>query len=755
MVSSSNIERMNRSFAACLFTMCYASAEAIVVNIQIQQSPTCTHSNGRLRAVAGGGVGPYTYLWSTGATTQVIDGLLPGNYSVTVFDSNSDEASNNVNLQEGDYGYMTGIFWNDIFNYGQALCYPWTNIGFSPEQASLIGPAPYFIGGQQLDTMWIPDDNSPWEPDLAVLALPLGNPSFGQTNEFPFADADGCPGIYQVQIGWPVEWPQITIDTIQGVCEGTNSGAVTLSFTAEGNNQQIQGMLDPQPNGVNPWFTCGEGPSTHTISGLPAGDYTVRLYITNASYMPSSGCDTEISFTVTDLGPTCGVVSGTAFLDEDQNCVRNGNEPYVQGTIIEILPGPHYVMTDADGRYYKALPLGNYTVEQQSTNFEEHCTGGGIPFTLEVGTPEVTRDLPDTSLVTMDAMVAMSSGFARPGFQFNYGVQIRNLTPTSTGAVTVSLDIDPTLIYLSATPPPNNVNDNTLTWNQAALGAWQQRNIKIYTQVPPDITLLGTQLSSTALLTTAGNDGDLSNNSATKLRTITGAYDPNDKLATTSSGSSSVWQLNEDEWIDYTIRFQNTGTDTAFNVLITDTLPPELDPGSIIWGAASHSHAHTLEGQGTLKFHFPNILLPDSNINEPLSHGFVGFRIRPRLPLLPGEEITNIANIYFDFNPPIITEPSVLVAEFSTGIDPVGNVPPGLRVSPNPTFGPVRIDGIGKQLGELRVMDMSGRQVLHTSTPQTVLDLDLSDVPAGAYVIESTSGTGTIQRTRLIIADRP
>ncbi|MBK9629215.1 MAG: hypothetical protein IPO56_16370 [Flavobacteriales bacterium] len=54
-------------------------------------------------------------------------------------------------------------------------------------------------------------------------------------------------------------------------------------------------------------------------------------------------------------------------------------------------------------------------------------------------------------------------------------------------------------------------------------------------------------------------------------------------------------------------------------------------------------------------------------MNEPRSHGFVTFRIRPRTPVLPGTVIENIANIYFDFNPPVITEPSVLVAEFSTG----------------------------------------------------------------------------------------
>src|SRR5690606_8518432 len=103
------------------------------------------------------------------------------------------------------------------------------------------------------------------------------------------------------------------------------------------------------------------------------------------------------------------------------------------------------------------------------------------------------------------------------------------------------------------------------------------------------------------------------------------------------------------EWIDYTIRFQNTGTDTAFNVLITDTLPAYLDPGSFVVGAASHNFTWELRDAGTLKFSFPDILLPDSNANEAASHGFVSFRIKPREPVLPGTMIENFANIYFDF----------------------------------------------------------------------------------------------------------
>ncbi|MEZ4756889.1 MAG: hypothetical protein R2817_08690 [Flavobacteriales bacterium] len=66
-----------------------------------------------------------------------------------------------------------------------------------------------------------------------------------------------------------------------------------------------------------------------------------------------------------------------------------------------------------------------------------------------------------------------------------------------------------------------------------------------------------------------------------------------------------------------------------------------------------------------LRFLFPNIQLPDSNVNElQPRHRAVPHPTAP--PVLPGTTIQNIANIYFDYNLPVITEPSVLVAEFST-----------------------------------------------------------------------------------------
>ncbi|MBL7982016.1 MAG: T9SS type A sorting domain-containing protein [Flavobacteriales bacterium] len=374
-------------------------------------------------------------------------------------------------------------------------------------------------------------------------------------------------------------------------------------------------------------------------------------------------------------------LSGRAYYDADLSCTQTTGDIGAPNLILEVQPGGYYASTNAVGEFIMDLPPGQYTLAQTSTVWLDHCNAVPQPFEVIAGGPPVSIEFPDTLAFGLDVGIALSAGAARVGFQHQIAIALQNHAPLPTGGATVQLVIDPVLSFLSATPAPTLVAGNTITWEFPDIPITAPQSIQVTTQVPADIGLLGTVLLSTASVSTVNTDGNSTNNSATVLRTITAAYDPNDKLATTSSGNTMVWLINEDEWIDYTIRFQNTGTDTAFTVIITDTLPPTLDPGSIIWGAASHAHSRLIEGQGTMKFIFPNILLPDSNVNEPLSHGFVTFRIRPRQPVLPGTTIENIANIYFDFNPPVITEPSVLMAEFSTGIQARGTSP---SVFPNP-----------------------------------------------------------------------
>ncbi|MCW5898017.1 MAG: DUF11 domain-containing protein [Flavobacteriales bacterium] len=644
-------------------------------SIQMESPSFCDAPTGRLSVMVFGGVEPYTYQWSTGGTGFMISGLWAGWYSVTVTDATLTEITVEGEVESRTYSewYSNTIGPPQVQGWcaeGTPYAYPYSS--FTDEQGNYwVGPGPwtFFVNGEFTPTVPNPCYNSWLDPERY---LPLDH-TVGETVTVSYSDANGCPGEATITIKPPIPEVPLQVMSVSGSCSGLALGSVVVATGpwveppfpgayylgvairhAGGSFLQSECSLD----GVQSAPMNG---SVRTFTGLPPGDYEVVIRPSDNTMQAQpefSSCQ-FVPFTVPDLGVDCGLVTGRAFMDYNLNCTRQTNEPYVPGGIIEVQPGPYYATTSSQGQYSVALPSGSYTAEQHSELLGEHCTGGPIPFIISPGGTS-TLNFPDTSMVPLDVGIMLNSGLARPGFEFTYAIGVKNNTPAASGAITVTLESDPTITFLSATPNPSNVVGNIITWNQTQLTAWQGRGITVRFQVPPDVGLLGYELVATANVSSANTDGIPENDTATNYRTITGAYDPNDKLARTNSGGTAYWVLEQDEWIDYTIRFQNTGTDTAFNVVITDTLPPNLDPGTIIVGAASHNFTWELRDAGTLKFYFPNILLPDSNINEPRSHGFVGFRIRPRLPLLPGDEIENIANIYFDFNPPVITEPSVL-----------------------------------------------------------------------------------------------
>ena len=137
-------------------------------------------------------------------------------------------------------------------------------------------------------------------------------------------------------------------------------------------------------------------------------------------------------------------------------------------------------------------------------------------------------------------------------------------------------------------------------------------------------------------------------------REIVGAYDPNGKSAQ-PLGVAAAHYIESKTPIDYLIRFQNTGTDTAFTVVIRDTLSPWLDVETFRAGISDHRFKTHFEKSNILIFTFDNISLPDSNVNEAASHGFVRFRITPKSSTPLKTKVENSAAIFFDFNAPIIT----------------------------------------------------------------------------------------------------
>lgn len=218
-----------------------------------------------------------------------------------------------------------------------------------------------------------------------------------------------------------------------------------------------------------------------------------------------------------------------------------------------------------------------------------------------------------------------------------------------------------------------------------------------------------------------------------------GSYDPNDKQSF-PKGYQAEHFIEKNTEIEYKIRFQNTGTDTAFYVEIIDTLSSFLDPSSILPGASSHPYTWKLYDENLLKFRFENIMLPDSFINEPASNGFVKFKIQQQPDLPNGTIIENNANIYFDFNAPVLTNTTFLtIGENFIEIKNSVSTPafPQLKVkvfpNPFPTTTNFTLENADFSNGILKIYDNQGMLVKEERFSKNSFELNASDFPKGIF----------------------
>ncbi len=219
-----------------------------------------------------------------------------------------------------------------------------------------------------------------------------------------------------------------------------------------------------------------------------------------------------------------------------------------------------------------------------------------------------------------------------------------------------------------------------------------------------------------------------------------GAWDPNDKRGF-PKGYGEEHYIEQNVDLEYHIRFQNTGTDTAFTVRIEDELSEFLDPATIRPGASSHPYQFKLKGEGVLAFLFEDIMLPDSNVNESASHGFVKFRVKQRPDNPIGSMIYNQAAIYFDFNPPIFTNETYhQVGEDFIEMEVVAVHDPtveadDLKVYPNPFVHQATFEWSGPDLEDALfvIYDISGRAVKQQSVAGNQWNIQREDLPDGLY----------------------
>jgi uncharacterized repeat protein (TIGR01451 family) len=229
-----------------------------------------------------------------------------------------------------------------------------------------------------------------------------------------------------------------------------------------------------------------------------------------------------------------------------------------------------------------------------------------------------------------------------------------------------------------------------------------------------------------------------------------GSYDPNDKQGF-PTGVGDTKQIGPNQELKYLIRFQNTGSDTAFTVVVRDTLSPWLNPASIRSVSGSHPFTWNLSGAGTLTFTFNHIMLPDSNTNKDGSQGFISFTISQQNDVPLGAEIFNQAAIFFDFNFPVITNRTLhtvgipLLSGTHTVSKPAEKS--ALLLAPLPATEYTilrRSDGQAFQNARLVLMDARGQQLSEQRINGEAYRLERRALAAGVYFFRVEGEDGRV-----------
>lgn len=353
--------------------------------------------------------------------------------------------------------------------------------------------------------------------------------------------------------------------------------------------------------------------------------------------------------------PSGPVITGTFFFDNNSNGIRDANENFRSGIAVSHSNG-NMAYSNSIGYFEISGILGNNSVsitpppfynavpDFSTFQFNNNDTIVSTSYALQ---PSVTAD--------SIAIHVVPDVRAKPGFNHRARVIIYNIG-TTTVSPSVTLRYNSSYLSFLGSQPSGAVNNgNLLTIAVSALSPGEIQNLSFNFNVN-----VGAAIGdSIYFVSTALAGSSVSADNAYSI--IRAAFDPNDKNATPVL---TPQQVMDGDWINYLIRFQNTGNDTAINVVVTDTLDTNLEPSSFEIIGSSHPAIIQRKGRN-LSFEFYNIMLPDSNINILESQGYIRFRVKALSSIAIGNIIPNYANIYFDYNVPVTTNTTTTKIEAS------------------------------------------------------------------------------------------
>ncbi|MDT0557559.1 T9SS type A sorting domain-containing protein [Ichthyenterobacterium sp. W332] len=556
---------------------------------------------------------------------------------------------------------------------------------------------------------------------------------------FTFSSVDGSP---------------LTLEIVEGTIYtfGSNSGYIIVKDS----------------DGTELYNGSGTPTATNHISDLAGLVFqSTGSLLTFEFYSDLNRCDQDPEINIPlDINVYCsedvGLIQLSAFLDENTNGVFDNTESnYTRGTFIYEKNGDgnevQITSSTGEGTIVSNNASDTYEIAYELFPDNENCfditTASFSNISVDTGNT-ISVDFPVTEIISCEDLslnLINSQEPPRPGFTYKNFIILANEGTSDIASGTIEFVRDPflqSLIVNTNNPGYSTVNTGTgFTLNFTNLQAGSEALIEVVMTCSPSVDL-GTIVENTVSYITDGNDANSDNNSSSLSEEVIGSYDPNDKME--SHGPRIIYDdfLNSDEWLYYTIRFQNLGTADAIFIRIEDELNAQLDEDTFQMIRSSHDYTVTRTGT-SLEWFFDQIFLPAEQDDEEGSHGYVYFKIKPKSGYAIGDIIPNTASIYFDFNEAVVT--NMYESEFVE--DPLSiNEFSALDFSfyPNPASTILNLEFSTEDHKSIDIIDIQGKRVLSNTTNLRSKKINISQLEKGMYFLQVTANTNRITRKLIL-----